>query len=408
MFLYSCINSKKNMKYKLTTLFFALLCFSACQKEVDVNTTEDDVNTTVTEYTQSWVVPADNHIIPIAANHKSDIMEVYNFGNKEFHYYHIFTNAQHQFHFGRFEEDSWNNMHYSPNALTLAASDEKIIEIVKSSQNSAQDKIATRFFDPTTESFSVFKSQIFDIKFKSAIVAATHLDFYMIAQRQVEGGVGSDSLYKWNAVNEEWEVIIEEIPESTEWNSSSYAFFRSRNGEFIFKNTNSTGLNFYEFKNNQFSRIYREGSSEIILKRGARLHLINNNYVLVFDKVYNVGAGNSLSEYYAPEENRSILQSSVDGNRLILTVGSYSWNGTTYVHKIVVINMSNGKIYELPAVVEYDNYDGWQMTNRYDVDKWQFRFNNENKLEGLVHFEYNSSIGIITKLYRVVYPEVLD
>src|SRR5690554_1967500 len=76
------------MKYKLTTLFFALLCFSACQKEVDVNTTEDDVNTTVTEYTQSWVVPADNHIIPIAANHKSDIMEVYNFGNKEFHYYH--------------------------------------------------------------------------------------------------------------------------------------------------------------------------------------------------------------------------------------------------------------------------------------------------------------------------------
>src|SRR5690554_5794461 len=83
------------MKYKLTTLFFALLCFSACQKEVDVNTTEDVVNTTVTDYTQVWIVPADNNIIQIPANIKSVIMKVYNFGNKKFNYNIILTIAKH-------------------------------------------------------------------------------------------------------------------------------------------------------------------------------------------------------------------------------------------------------------------------------------------------------------------------
>lgn len=394
------------MKFlKHIAIFIALSTFLSCSKEDD-NVNGDNSNI-VTEYTQSWIIPSDNHILPVADNHQSDILKVFKFGNKEFHYYHIFTSAQHQYHFARFEEDGWDNIHYSPNGLILAATDEKIGEIVQTSQNSLQDLITTRFFDPVTESFSPFKSQVFDIKFRSVALAATNSDFYMIAKRQVIGGVGSDLLYKWNSLDEEWELIIEEIPESIQWNSAAYDIFRSRNGEFIFKNTNNTGLNFYEFQNNQFNRVYRGGYDEIILKRGARLHLINNNYVLVFDKVYNVGAGNSLSEYYTPGENLSILQSSVDGDRLILTVGSYSWNGTTYVQKIVVINMSNGKIYELPAKVEYVGNEGWQMTNRYDVDQWQFRFNSENKLEGLVHFEYNGPFGQ-TKLYRVVYPDVLD
>jgi hypothetical protein len=387
--------------------FISIIFFFSCSKEDDDVNGGNNNNNNVIEYTQSWIVPSDNHIMPVADNHKSDILKVYKFGNKEFHYYHVFTNAQHQYYLCKFENDAWQNCFNSPNGMKLAASDDKIGEIVLSSQNSAQDLITTRFFDPISESFSVFKSQIFDIKFISVALVATSSDFYMIAKRQVIGGLGDAIMYKWNTTNEEWEVLIENIPESVEWNSAVYDIFRSRNGEFIYKNTNNSGVNFYEFKNNQFNRIYRGGSNEIILMRGARLHLINNNYTLVFDKVYNVGAGNSLSEYYTPGENLSILQSSVDGNKLILTIGSYSWNGTTYVQKIVVLNMLNGKIYELPAVVEYAGYDGWQMTNRYDVDQWQFRFNSENKLEGLVHFEYNGPFGQ-TKLYRVVYPLVLD
>lgn len=398
------------MRFFKLLLFPVLLLFvfTACSKDDDeINGGNNNNNNNVIEYTQNWIIPADNHIMPLADNHQSDIYKVYKFGNKEFHYYHIFTNAQHRYNLCRFENDNWNNILYSTSGFNLAASDDKIGQIVISSQNSLQDLITTRFFDPVTETFSQFKSQVFDIKFRSVLIAATNSDFYMIAKRQVVGAIGNNLLYKWNATSEEWEVLIENVPESNEWNPDVSDIFRSRNGEFIFKNINNTGLNFYEFKDNQFNRVYRGGYDELILMRGARLHLINNSYMLVFDKVYNVGTGNSLSEYYAPGENLSILQSNVDGNKLILTVGSYSWNGTTYVQKIVVINMTNGKIYELPAKIEYKGADGWQMTNKYYVDKWQFRFNDENKLEGLVHFEYNGPFGQ-TKLYRVVYPVVLD
>lgn len=393
----------KSLKY--IVFFFPLLGLFACSKDKveDVNDGSNGHNE-IAKFTQSWVIPSDTNITPIAINHQSDILNVYRFGDKEFHFYHIFTNAQHQYRFGRFENDRWFNIHYSPNRLLLAASDKNIGEIVHSSPNSLQDLITTRFFDPVNESFSIFHSQIFDIKFRSVALVSTDSDFYMIAKRQTSG---SSLLYKWNTNNQKWEVSIENIPESTEWNPDVYEIFRSRNGEFIFKNTNTTGMNFYEFKNNEFKRIYRGGYDEIILKRGARLHLYNNNYLLVFDKVYNIGTGNSLAEYYAPDEDLSILQSSLDGNKLILTVGTYNWSGTTYVHKIVVINLINGKVYELPAKVIYLNHDGWQMTNSYMVDKWQFRFNNDNKLEGLVHFEYNGPYGQ-TKLYRVVYPISLE
>ena len=386
------------------TIFLLYLLMAGCSKPADDIKKEDEENSkTVVEYTQSWTVPSGKHILPIADNHQSDLLDVYRFGNKTFHFYHIFTNYQHQYYLARFENEKWHSVHYSPNRMLFAASDSKIGEIVHSSPNSQQDIISTRFFDPDTESFSVFTTQTFTTKFRLVAIAATHAGFYMIAKRQTEG---SWLLYRWNTASEEWEVQMENIPGADEWNTTNYDIFRRKDGAFTYKNWNSTGLNFYAFKDNAFTRIYRGGYDDIILAQGARLHVVNNTNLLVFDKVYRVANDNTLTEYYAPPENRHILQSSADGDKLILTLGTHSWAGTTFVHQIVVINYSTGKVYELPAQVDYDNYD-WNMTNRYDVDKWQFRVNSDNKIEGLVHFEYNSSMGRIPKLYRVVYPEVL-
>ncbi len=394
---------------KLALLWLLMAMVVSCSKEDEPagnnnNNNNNNNSNQVIELTQSFTIPANNHILPLADNHQSDILKVYKLGSKEFHFYHVFTNAQHLYHLARFENDTWLNHKSSPNAMIFAATDNAIAEVEHTSPNSLQDVINTRFFDPNTETFSTFSSQTFSIKFRAVTLAATQSDFYLIAKRQDDQIA---MLYKWNATNSAWEVVIENIPDSEGWSPITQEAFRSKNNEFIYKNTNNSGVNFYEFKNNQFNRIYRGGYDEIILMRGARLHVINNNYVLVFDKVYNVGAGNTLSDYYTPEENYSILQSSVSGNRLILSLGTYSWSGTTSIQKIVVINFSTGKTYELPALVSYKDNDDWKMSNKYDADKWQFRLNNQNKLEGLVHFEYNGPFGQ-TKLYRVEYPVALD
>lgn len=397
------MKSVNSLRYFLVGLWL-VLGVSCSKDEGNNGGNNNQPDPQVIELTERFIIPSDNHIMPLADNHRSDILKVFYAGGKEFHYYHVLTSAQHQYHLARFENDTWVNYVSSPNYMHFVASDQAICQVEHTSPNSQVDVIKTRFFDPNAETFSLYTEQTFQIKFWSVQLAATQSDFYLIGKRQDDGVA---MLYKWNPGTQVWDLIIGSIPNGEEWSPVQQDVFRSKNDEFIYKNTNNTGVNFYEFKDNQFTRIYRGGYDEIILMRGARLHVINNDYLVAFDKLYRVGAGNTLSEYYAPEASWSILHSNVSGKWIIMSLGTYSWNGTTSVQKIVVINYLNGKTYELPALVIFLGWDAWNLTNKYDVDKWHFRMNSENKLEGLIHFEYNGPVGQ-AKLYRVVYPVAFE
>jgi hypothetical protein len=385
----------------LIPLLIAALFQISCEKDPDPNNNNNNNNSDTTELSLPWTVPADTNILPIAANHQSDIMKVFNVSGKEYHYYHIFTGAQHQYYICNFENNEWSNCAYSPNQFIVNASDDKICRVEISSVNSQQTVILTRFMPGSTGTWGAGIPQTLPFNANILVLAATETDFYLAVKST---NLQPANLYKWNVSTQEWDLLISNIPESEDWNTTGFEFLRGKSGEFVAKITNSFGVNFYVFKNGAFERIYR-GPAEIIPGRAANIHVVNNDYILALDKIFRLGASNSLEALYSAPENFTILQSSASGNKIIMSMGTYSWNGTTSVQKYAVYDVVSRKVYNLSEMVNYYNHD-WRMSDKYDVHKWHFRINSDNRVEGVLNFEYGG-FGF-SKTYRVLYPTALD
>lgn len=335
--------------------------------------------------------------------------KVFSLKGKEYHFYHVNTRAQHLHYFAKFESDNWISSERMNDYADLSATD-KYIGAAAVISTSNKNTIYTRIYNPDTDTWS---SGNYEQNIPLALLyntAATDKDFYLVGKRY--GANAKAILYKWDNTTKLWNAEIEEIPNSEKW--SIIETQRGITGEFILRVSTDLGMYLYRYKDKQFTQVYflaHTGTDDTYLPY--LLH-INDKYYLAADKLYSLGNDNKLTHYFTPvtalPEHRTAY-AQVYKDKIFLFVGIFFWyNRPPSVANIFIVDTGNGKVHRLPTresetEVSYTGYYGKiRFEGGYNVGGWNFRINNENKVEAVVSMGEHHDLA---QAIRLVFSETL-